>query len=215
MNKEQFVLELEKINIEITKQQLKQLEKLYKLLLEWNQKINLTRITDEEEVYLKHFYDSLTLHKAFNLTEIKKLCDIGTGAGFPGLVLKIVFPHLQVTLVDSLNKRVIYLNEVIKELQLVDIEAVHSRGEDFCKTNKKYDVVTSRAVASLDKLFEYTIGAVKKDGYFIPLKANIEEELKIAEKSYPKYGIKLLKIETFTLPNEQSIRNIIVYQRKK
>ncbi len=212
MNKEQFIIELEKININITKEQLTKLDTLYKLLIEWNQKINLTRITAEEEVYLKHFYDSLTLHKAYNLSEVETLCDIGTGAGFPGLVLKIVFPHLKVTLVDSLNKRVLYLKECIKKLELNNIKAIHSRGEDFCKSDEKYDVVTSRAVASLDKLFSYTIGAVKNRGYFIPLKANISEELKIAENLYKKYHIVLLKTETFQLPIEKSVRNILVYQ---
>ena len=117
MTKEEFKIALKELNIEITEQQLESLDQFYHLLLEWNEKINLTRITEEQEVYLKHFYDSLTLVKAVNLLEKETLCDVGSGAGFPGIVLKIVFPHLKVTLLDSLNKRVIYLNEIIKELK--------------------------------------------------------------------------------------------------
>ena len=121
MTREEFLIELEKINISLTDEQLEQLELFYKLLVEWNQKINLTRIVDKEEVYLKHFYDSLTLNKVVDLKNTKTLCDIGTGAGFPGIVLKIAFPNLKITLVDSLQKRINYLNEVIKELNLSNI----------------------------------------------------------------------------------------------
>ena len=131
MNKEEFLEELAKIGIKPTEEQLSQLDKFYHLMLEWNEKINLTRITAEKEVYLKHFYDSLTLNKVIDLKNVNTLCDVGTGAGFPGVVLKIVFPNLRITLIDSLLKRVNYLNEIIKELKLQDIEAIHSRGEDY------------------------------------------------------------------------------------
>ena len=120
MNKEEFIKYTKELGIELTKEQLNQLDKFYKLLIEWNNKINLTRIVGEEEVYLKHFYDSLTIAKVLDLKEKKTLCDVGTGAGFPGVVLKIVYPNLKVTLVDSLLKRVNYLNEIIKELELTD-----------------------------------------------------------------------------------------------
>ena len=146
MNKEVFLEELKKINIELTEEQLKKLDQFYHFMLEWNEKINLTRITEEEDVYLKHFYDSLTLNKVVDLKNTKTLCDIGTGAGFPGIVLKIVFPNLKVTLIDSLNKRVNYLNEVIKKLKLKDIVAVHSRGEELTeevknKLSRKYNII--------------------------------------------------------------------------
>ena len=128
MNKNEFIQELEKLNIEITEEKLAKLEKFYQLLIEWNQKINLTRIVNEEEVYLKHFYDSLTIVKVIDLNEIQTLCDVGTGAGFPGIVLKIMYPNLNITLIDSLQKRVNYLNEIIKELYLKNIKSVHVIG---------------------------------------------------------------------------------------
>ena len=117
MNKELFIEELKKLGIDITEEQLNKLNKFYKLLIEWNEKINLTRITEENEVYLKHFYDSLTIKKVIDLNEVNTLCDVGTGAGFPGIVLKIIYPHLKITLVDSLQKRVNYLNTIIKDLE--------------------------------------------------------------------------------------------------
>ena len=125
MNKEQFVLEVEKLGIKIDDDKLLKLEKFYDLLIDWNNKINLTTIVEKEDVYLKHFYDSLTLFREIDLTTDLTLCDVGSGAGFPGIVLKIFFSNLKITLVDSLNKRVIYLNEIIKELKLEDIIAVH------------------------------------------------------------------------------------------
>ncbi len=210
MNKEQFIAELKKINIEITEEMLKQLDKFYHLLIEWNDKINLTRITDEQEVYLKHFYDSLTLNKVVELKKINTLCDVGTGAGFPGIVLKIVFPNIKITLIDSLQKRVNYLQEIIKELELTGIEVYHTRGEDF-KGN--FEVVTSRAVANIEKLLNYTMHLVSKNGVFVAMKGNIEQELtplvqKEIEKKY-----KIITIKKFLLPIENSNRSLIVIKR--
>ena len=211
MNKEEFVEECNKINIYITEEQLNQLDQFYHLMLEWNEKINLTRITEEKEVYLKHFYDSLTLNKVVNLKEINTLCDVGTGAGFPGIVLKIIFPNLKVTLIDSLQKRVNYLNEVIKELNLKDIEAIHSRGEDYIGS---FDVVTSRAVANIEKLVDYTMHLVSKDGIFVAMKGNIEEELTKEVKNKLERKYKILTIEEFLLPIEKSNRSLIVMKNK-
>lgn len=212
MTKEEFKTALKELNIEITEQQLESLDQFYHLLLEWNEKINLTRITEEQEVYLKHFYDSLTLVKAVNLLEKETLCDVGSGAGFPGIVLKIVFPHLKVTLLDSLNKRVIYLNEIIKELKLEDIVAIHTRGEDY---KDQFDVVTARAVANMEKLTSYTMHMVRQDGLFIAMKGNIEEELteEVRHKLEKKY--KIVDIKKFLLPKEQSMRSLITIERKK
>ena len=211
MNKEEFQKELEKLSIIPTEYQLKQLDKFYHLLIEWNQKMNLTRITEEDDVYLKHFYDSLTITKVIDLKEVKSLCDVGTGAGFPGIVLKIMYPNLKVTLIDSLNKRVIYLNEIIKELELEDIEAIHTRGEDY---QGQFDVVTSRAVANIEKLLDYTMHLVKKDGVMIAMKANIEEELneQVKQKISKKYRIQ--EINSFLLPIENSRRNLIVLKNR-
>ena len=211
MTKEEFLIELEKIGIKPTEKQLKQLEKFYELLIEWNQKINLTRITSKEEVYLKHFYDSLTLNRVVDLKNINNLCDIGTGAGFPGIVLKIIFPNIKIKLIDSLQKRVNYLNIVIKELGLEKIEAIHTRGEDF-KGN--FDVVTSRAVANIEKLVNYTMHLVAKDGIFVAMKGDIANELtpEVEQKLNKKY--KIIKIEKFLLPLEESKRSLVVMKNK-
>jgi len=207
MNKEEFIEELKKINIELTEDQLNKLDFFYKLLLEWNEKINLTRIIEEKEVYLKHFYDSLTINRVVDLTKVETLCDVGTGAGFPGIVLKIVFPNLKITLIDSLQKRVNYLNEIIKELELTDIEAIHTRGEDY---KGKFDVVTSRAVANIEKLLNYTMHLVDKDGVFVAMKGNIEEELTKEVKNKIEKKYRIIAIERFILPKEESKRSLIV-----
>ena len=211
MNKDEFKKYTKELGIELTEQQLSQLDKFYKLLIEWNEKINLTRITDEKEVYLKHFYDSLTIAKVINLKEKKTLCDVGTGAGFPGIVLKIVYPNLRITLVDSLLKRVNYLNEIIKELELNDIEAIHIRGEDF---RGSFDVVTSRAVANIEKLLNYTMHLVDKKGLFIAMKGNIDNELTntVRRKIEKKFIID--RIEKFLLPIEESQRSILIIRKK-
>ena len=214
MNLELFIEETKKIGIILKEKQLSQLEEYYNLLVEWNKKINLTRIIEKEDVYLKHFYDSLTLIKVIDLNKELSLCDIGTGAGFPGIVLKIVFPNLKITLLDSLNKRIIFLNEVIKKLDLKNIEAIHDRAEDYAKKNREeYDIVTSRAVANLRVLSELSIPIVKVNGYFLSMKANIEEELEEAKNIINKLSGKIEKIESFNLPIEESIRNILVIKK--
>lgn len=207
MNLNEFNDELKKLNITLSTYQLDKLEKFYKLLVEWNQKINLTRIIEKEDVYLKHFYDSLTINKVINLNEVETLCDVGTGAGFPGIVLKIFYPHLKITLVDSLQKRVNYLNEVIKELDLKDIKAIHVRGENL---KEKYDVVTARAVANIEKLTTYTMHLLNKNGVLIALKGNIDEELNDEVKNRLSKKYKIVKIEKFILPIENSNRSIVV-----
>ncbi|MBQ1812404.1 MAG: 16S rRNA (guanine(527)-N(7))-methyltransferase RsmG [Bacilli bacterium] len=215
MNKDEFLEELKKINIELTKIQLEQLDKYYNLLLEWNSKINLTRIIEEKEVYLKHFYDSITLIKAIDLNNNLTICDVGTGAGFPGIVLKIVFPNLNITLVDALNKRIEFLKLVINELKLKNIEAIHDRAENFIRNNRnKYDLITCRAVSKLNIISELCIPGVKVNGYFIPMKANIDEEIQNLE-FLNKLDSKLEKIVSFNLPVENSIRNLLVIKKIK
>ena len=212
MNKEQFIAETKKLGISLTEEQLNKLDQFYKLLIEWNEKINLTRITAKEDVYLKHFYDSLTLAKVIDLSTKETLCDVGTGAGFPGIVLKIVYPNLKITLVDALQKRVNYLNTIIKDLQLENIQAIHTRGEEL---HDKYDVVTARAVANIEKLLKYTMHLVNNTGVFVAMKGNIDNKLtpEIENKISKKYQI--LKIEKFELPIENSQRSLIVIKNKK
>lgn len=214
MNINEFIEELKKININITDKQLKQLDEYYILLKEWNSKINLTRIIEKEEVYLKHFYDSVTINKIINLNEIKDFCDFGTGAGFPGLVIKILFPDINVTLVDSLNKRINFLNEVIDKLNLKKVTTVHSRIEDFAKINReKYDLVVARAVASLNILIEYATPMVKKDKYFVAMKSNVSEELESSQKAIKLLNLKLIKNVQFKLPSEESIRTLLLFKK--
>ena len=211
MTKDQFIAALKELNITLSPEQQQKLDQFYHLLVEQNKKINLTRITSEEDVYLKHFYDSLTIVKVVDLNKVHTLCDVGTGAGFPGIVLKIVFPHLKITLIDSLQKRVNYLNSIIKDLSLNEIEAIHSRGEDY---HEKFDVVTARAVANIEKLLTYTMHIVNNQGVLVAMKANITEELNpdVQQKINRKYTIK--KIEQFSLPYENSIRSLVVISNK-
>lgn len=211
MTREEFINELEKLGIKLTLEQDAKLEQFYNLLIEWNKKINLTRITAKEEVYLKHFYDSLTISKVINLNNINTLCDVGTGAGFPGIVLKIVYPNLNITLIDSLRKRVNYLNEIINELELKNIKAIHTRGEDYHET---FDLVTSRAVANIEKLVNYTMHLVKKSGIFVAMKGDIEKELtkEVENKLSKKY--KIMGIEKFNLPIENSNRSLVIIKNK-
>lgn len=215
MNKEEFILALKDLSIEINDNQLNQLETYYNMLIEYNSHTNLTRITEKEDVYLKHFYDSLTIVKAVKLNN-QTLLDIGTGAGFPGMVLKILFPNLKVTLVDSLNKRIVFLKEVINNLGLKNIVALHERAEEYSLNNREiFDVVTSRAVASLNVLSELCIPFVKLDGYFIPLKADAKEEINISKKAIETLGCVIEDIIGFQLIKENSKRTIIKMKKIK
>jgi len=209
MNKDNFIIEVEKLGIEVTEEKINKLEKYYEMLIEYNKVMNLTAITEKEEVYLKHFYDSLTIAKIIDLNKEEYLCDIGTGAGFPGIVLKIFYPNLKITLVDSLNKRINFLNEVIKKLKLENITTVHARMEEYSKDNiEKFDVVTARAVAQMHFLLEVAIPMLKVGKYFIAMKGNLEKEI-----NYNYALDKLNSIENdiikFKLPYEKSDRTLI------
>lgn len=214
MNKQEFLEELEKLGINLTNDQIDKLARFYQLLVTWNEKINLTTIIKEEEVYLKHFYDSLTLIKVVDLRQHLTVLDVGTGAGFPGIVLKIVFPNLKITLLDSLTKRINYLNEIIKELDLHDIETVCSRCEEYTKINReKYDLVVARAVSHLKILSEMIIPTVKVNGYFIAMKANLNDELEKTIPMLKKLNSELKEIKEFSLPIENSKRTLVVIKK--
>lgn len=215
MNLNNFIKEVEKLNIHLSEKQLEQLEEFYNLLIEYNEKVNLTRITEKEEVYLKHFYDSLTLIKAIDLTKGLTVCDVGTGAGFPGIVLKICFPQLKVTLVETLQKRVRFLYLVKEKLNLKDLFICKERAEIFATNNRnKYDLVTSRAMARLNILNEMCIPLLKVNGYFIPMKGSIEGELEEASNSIKELNSELENVVSFTLPIENSIRNLVIIKKK-
>lgn len=205
----------EKINISIKEDKVIKFKKYMDLLLEWNKKINLTSITDEDDIILKHFIDSLTIEKYVDPKQ--SVIDIGTGAGFPGIPLKIMNDNVEVTLMDSLNKRINFLNEVIKKLDLKNITTIHSRAEDLAKDNnyrERYDVAVSRAVANLSTLSEYMLPFVKVGGKCICMKgSNIDEERKIAEKAINMLGGKIVNIENFKLANTDNERNIIIIEK--
>ena len=214
MNKEEFLNELLKLNIILNDEQINKLDKFYELLIEWNNKINLTTITKKEDVYLKHFYDSLTLVKVIDLNKNLKVLDVGTGAGFPGIVLKIVFPNLKITLLDSLQKRINYLNEIIKELNLKDIETICERSEEYTRKHREeYDLVVSRAVANLKILFEITVASVKINGYLIAMKGNVDKELDESKIIINKLKGKIDEVNSFILPKEESIRNLVKIEK--
>lgn len=212
MEKDQFIKEILKLGITPTKEQLDKLDKYYKLLIEWNQKINLTRITEENDVYLKHFYDSLTLNKAVDLSKVNSLLDVGTGAGFPGIVLKIFFPNIHIVLLDSLLKRLKFLEIVINELELKNIELVHSRIEDYKENN--FDVITTRAVANLSKLLKYINKIMTPKTKFVPMKAKVEDEISDAQSTILKYQMTISKKIDFSLPNNAGSRSILIIEKK-
>lgn len=215
MNEKEFVLELNKLGIDVTNEQLKLLNNYYEMLIEKNKVMNLTNITLKEDVYLKHFYDSLTLNMVCNLKNTETICDIGTGAGFPGIVLKIMFPHLKIALIDSLEKRTKFLKEVVDALNLKDVEIFHVRAEDYAKDNRdKFDIVTSRAVAKLSILTELCLPLVKKDGYFISMKGNASEEIEEVGKSLIILNSEISEIKQFLLPYEESQRTLIKIKKK-
>lgn len=206
MSENEFIEYTKLLGIELTNKQLEQFNLYYEMLIEKNKVMNLTGITEKKDVYLKHFYDSLCICKAVNLNEYSSLCDVGTGAGFPGMVLKIAYPNLNVTLVDSLNKRVNFLNEVIEKLGLIKINVIHSRIEEHKGT---YDIVTARAVSKLNILLEYCIPLVKVNGYFIPLKANITSELNESANALKELKSTVEENINFLLPFENSSRTIL------
>lgn len=206
---------IDKFNIDSSKKE--KFDKYLELLQEWNNKINLTAITDKDGIELKHFYDSLTISEYIKPNS--SLIDVGTGAGFPGIPLKIKDESIKLTLLDSLNKRLLFLEEVEKELKLENVENVHGRAEDIGQDKKfreKFDYATSRAVARLGVLVEYLLPFVKLGGYCICMKGpNIEEELKDAEKAIKVLGGEIEKIDNFKLENDENERNIIIIKKIK
>lgn len=213
MNKNEFINALKQIGIELTSDQINKLDTYYKMLVIENKKYNLTNITNEKDVYLKHFYDSLTIIKSINLNN-KYICDIGTGAGFPGMVLKIVFPNIKIDLIDATQKKCNFLNMVINKLELKNIEVINARIEEYShEVREKYDIITSRAVAPLKHLLEYGIPLLKINGQFVAMKSHLENELKNIDNYYRKLYLTDEKIIKFKLPYEESDR--LIYQVTK
>ena len=221
MEKREFILEFshkaQLLPIEVDESQIEQFYTYMELLLQWNEKMNLTAIVEPKEIILKHFIDSVTILKYIDKN--KTLIDIGTGAGFPGIPVKIMRPDIEVTLLDSLNKRIHFLEEVINQLRLKNIEIVHARIEEYGKNRKyreSYDIATSRAVANLTTLSEYMLPMVKVGGISICMKgAEIEEEFSKSQKAIDILGGKIQKVDTFILPKSDNKRNIILIEKRK
>jgi 16S rRNA (guanine527-N7)-methyltransferase len=216
---EQFEANLRDKGITLSEKQLNQFERYFETLVEWNEKMNLTAITDKAEVYLKHFYDSITASFYFDFTKPFHMCDVGAGAGFPSIPLKIVFPQIEVTIVDSLNKRISFLNHLANVLELENVHFIHDRAETFGVNpafRESFDVVTARAVARMSVLSELCIPLVKVGGHFIAMKAaHANDELANGKKAITTLGGRLEEMFTFTLPMEESERNILIIKKEK
>lgn len=207
------------LGLDLSEQQVEQFLKFYELLVEWNKVMNLTGITEYEEVISKHFLDSLLLVKAYDMNSVKSVIDIGTGAGFPGIPLKIVFPQKKFILLDSLGKRIKFLEAVVDNLGLQEIELIHGRAEDYAKREEyreQFDLAVSRAVANLASLSEYCIPFVKPGGAFIPYKSgNIQEELQQAEKAVSILGGKKTQYKELLLPDTDIRRSFVLIEKVK
>lgn len=219
-NKEQRLIEnMKMISVELTDKQVSQFIKFYEMLVEWNKVMNLTGITEYDEVVMKHFVDSLSIVKVNGFDNVTSIIDVGTGAGFPGIPLKIVFPEVKITLLDSLNKRIRFLNAVIDELELENIETIHGRAEDFSKKEdyrEQYDLCVSRAVANLATLSEYCLPYVKEDGYFLPYKSgDIKEEAANSKKAVKILGGSIEDIISFEIPDTDMARTILKIHKTK
>ena len=216
MNIEEFISEVKKLGIDVTEEQLRELDLYCTFLLEYNTHTNLTAIRNREEVYLKHFYDSLTLTKIIDLNEYNTLLDIGTGAGFPGMVLKIFFPHLQIYLVDSNNKKTKFLMELKEKLNVDNLEVINNRIENITpRFINKIDIVTARAVTNLPVLLELALPLVKTNKYFIAMKGNATEELENSKYAISYLESKLDNVIDFKLPNNTGKRTLISIKKEK
>lgn len=216
MTEQEFYMRLKEKGIILTERQQAQFEKYYEILIEWNQKMNLTAIIDKEDVYLKHFYDSITIAFDFPFSS-QTIIDVGAGAGFPSIPLKIVYPQLKVTIVDSLNKRITFLNHLFEQLQLKDCQAIASRAEDYAKEHRESaDLVMARAVARLNILDELCLPLVKVNGYFLSLKGKkAKEELTEAQKGIQLLGGEMISNVEFTLANHDDQRSNIIIRKIK
>lgn len=219
MENNRFDEELKTLGIILTERQKEQFDRYYELLIEWNRVMNLTGITEYDEVCLKHFTDSLSIVRIKDMDTVGSMIDIGTGAGFPGIPVKIAFPHIEIVLLDSLNKRLKFLNQVIEELNLENITTLHGRAEDHARKaeyREQFDLCVSRAVANLSTLSEYCIPFVKKNGSFISYKSgDSDEEIRQAEKAIGILGGEIRQIDKFTLPGSDMGRALVEIRKNK
>lgn len=214
MNNNEFYKELENIGINLNDIQKEQFEKYYEYLIEYNSHTNVTSITNKEDVYLKHFYDSILLTQSTNFNNINSMLDIGCGAGFPGLVIKIIYPNINLTLLDSNNKKTTFCSNLVNILGLENIEVINKRAEEYIKDKREYyDLVTARAVKDLSILNELAIPYVNVNGYFIAMKSNYEEELNNSINGINTLGGKYLETKNIDLPNNLGTRNFVIIKK--
>jgi len=215
MTKDEFILECKKLGIEINNQIIDKLELYRKELINWNKKFNLTTILDDKDIYLKHFYDSICLVKITNLDN-KNICDFGTGAGFPGMVLAIIFNNSNFTLIESNNKKVLFLNNLKEKLKLKNVTIINERTESYGKNNRElFDLVTCRAVSNLKIILELSVSLLKIGGFFIPLKSNVDVEFKDSLNKSKLLGYEFIEKIEYNLPIEESKRTILKYKKIK
>lgn len=215
MNELEFYKELKKINIVLTEKQKEQLNKYYEYLVEYNSHTNVTSITEKKDVYLKHFYDSILLSQSIDFNKITTMLDIGCGAGFPGLVLKIIYPHINLTLLDSNNKKTTFCKNLANILKVENVIVINNRAEEYITEKREYfDLVTARAVKNLPILIELSIPYVKINGHFIAMKSDYEKELNNSLKGITKLGGKYIETKNINLPNNQGLRNFIIIKKE-
>lgn len=214
MNETEFINELKNIDIILTQNQINKFKTYYEYLIEYNKHTNLTSITDKEDVYLKHFYDSCLLTKTIDFNNINTMLDIGCGAGFPGIVIKILFPNIKLTLLDSNNKKTKFCESLSKLLELDNVEIVNKRAEEYIAEKREFfDIVSARAVKNLPVLIELSIPYVKQNGYFIAMKSDYEEELNNSKNGIKVLGAEYIKTININLPNNTGIRNFILIKK--
>lgn len=213
MNNDDFISSLKELGIDVTDEKLNKLKIYFEYLIEYNEHTNLTAITEKEDVYLKHFYDSLTLVKAYDLTRDIKMLDVGTGAGFPGIVIKIFFPNIDLTVLDSNNKKTTFISSLIQKLG-IDVEVINARSEDYARNHlNEFDIVTSRAVAFIDIITSIALPFVKEDGRLILMKGSFDNEEKILKNHLNELNVKEYQIINFNLPVTDDERNLVVISK--
>ena len=216
MNKEDFIKKLDEEKLYYTKEMLDKLDIYCEFLIEYNEHTNLTAIKNKEDIYLKHFYDSIKAFSLVDLSNVYSLLDIGTGAGFPGIIIKIFYPDIEVYLLDSNNKKIKFLDELIKKLDLVNIHTVYSRAEDYAKDNlNKFDMVTSRAVAYIDIITNLSVPFIKENGLVVLMKGDFQDEFKVLQIHQKELNIKDIKVQSYFLPFLDDKRNIVILKKNK